>query len=470
LWSKSESAMLQQRRADLAGMSIRVIYELLGQSTQAVLERENDGPVVVFTRELTPGLTMELARHKVAGIASSEGTKTSHAAILAQSLGIPCVMGLPAEIEELQQELTVILDGTEGTVIVEPTAQQIRDAETRAEKRHELSLQLREEAGEPAVTKDGVEIGLRGNLDLAEELDLALTQGAEGLGLVRTEFLLMGRSSLPSEDEQFAFYSKVARKFSGRPVTFRSYDLGGDKFPAPFRPPREANPFLGWRAIRVCLDEPSIFLPQLRALLRARAVGDVRLMLPLVTCVEEVDRTRELVAQCAAELKKEGVEAADGLPIGVMVETPAAVVLVEELAQRSDFLSIGTNDLTQYTLVVDRGNARLVGRFEPFHPAVIRQLSKVIDAGFDAGLEVSVCGEMASDPRAAVLLVGLGCKVLSVSPANLPLVKWVVRQIETDKAGEVARNMLSLDATGEVVEALQAVVNGFQGQGSLEMA
>ncbi|MCH7682964.1 MAG: phosphoenolpyruvate--protein phosphotransferase [Gemmatimonadetes bacterium] len=459
LWAQSESQMLRQRRADLAGIGIRVLKRLLGQSIQDVLKDRRGEPVIVFTRELTPGLTVEFDREQVIGFASVEGTRMSHAAILAHSLGIPCVMGLVGGLDKIRTDGLVILDGTSGTVLTDPTPAEIAEAESKAERRRQFDAEL-EAVGAPAETIDGVRVALRGNIDLPEELDTAAEHGAEGVGLLRTEFLVVGRSELPGEDEQAEYFSRICRRFPDHPVVVRTYDLGGDKFPAPFRPPREANPFLGWRAIRVCLDEPDIFRTQARAILRARLDGDVQLMLPLVTQLEELERSRELVAESAAALEREGIPAAPDVPIGVMIETPAAAMLAEEFAAASDFLSVGTNDLTQYTLAVDRGNARLADRFTPFHPSVVRLLKRIVEAGKRANLEVSVCGEMASDPRAAILLLGLGYRVLSISPPRLPLVRWLIRQLDAGIAESVAAEAVEASTTGQVVSVLTEAMNG----------
>jgi phosphotransferase system enzyme I (PtsI) len=260
---------------------------------------------------------------------------------------------------------------------------------------------------------------------------------------------------MPTEDEQASYFTLVAGRFEGQPVVIRSYDLGGDKFPAAFQMAPEANPFLGWRAIRVCLDRPELFRSQLRAVLRARLAGDVRLMLPMVTQIEEIECTRELVAQAALDLQRDGIPAADTLPIGVMIETPAAVMLADQIAARADFLSVGSNDLTQYTLALDRGNARLAARFSPHHPAVMQLLKRVSEAAETAGIEASVCGEMASDPVSVFLLIGLGYRVLSVSPPAIDLVRWVVRQIEGERAVLAAAEALLSPTTSNAERVLE---------------
>ena len=462
LWSQSSSFQLRQRVSDLSGIQVRVLGDLTGHGMSELLDRGETGdqPVVVFARELTPGLTVQLEREAVAGIASVEGAKTSHAAILARSLGIPCVMGLIDGLELVQDGMAVILDGTHGLVILDPTADEIEAAKAGARLRRALEVKLEESNGQPAVTADGRQVSLRGNVDLPEELDGTVEHGADGVGLLRTEFLVLGRTVLPSEDEQRDYFVQVAERFPIHPIVVRSYDLGGDKFPDAFNALPEQNPYLGWRAIRVCLDQPDLFRVQLRAALRARRHGDVRLMIPMVTQVEEIDCTKDLIAGCARDLAREGIEAAMDLPLGVMIETPAAAILIDQIVTRCDFVSVGTNDLTQYTLAIDRGHARLADRFSPHHPAVLQLLERIADAADRVGVEASVCGEMASDPMSAFLLIGLGYRVLSVSPPSLSLVRWLIRQIEADGAAVAAEAALLASRTTEVEAILeQALAN-----------
>jgi phosphotransferase system enzyme I (PtsI) len=454
-WAQSSSATLQQRTADLTGIQNRVLQCLLGQSLEDVLQKSGDRPAIVLTRELTPGLTVQLEQALVTGLASEHGTRTSHAAILARSLGMPCVMGLVGGIEDIKSGSTVILDGTRGTLLVDPTDEQINEAYEREGLRLELDRELQAVVGLPSVTKDGSQVRLRGNIDLPEEVEAAVDHGAEGVGLLRTEFLIVGRTELPGEEEQTAFFERVGKRFAGFPVVIRSYDLGGDKFPAAFRTGPETNPFLGWRAIRVCLDEPEILRTQVRAMLRARATADVRLMLPLISQVEEVERTREILEEAISDLERDGIPHGADLPLGIMIETPAAAMMVEQLAQRTSFLSVGTNDLTQYTLAVDRGNARLAERFSPLHPAVVRLLKHIVDCGLCKGLDVSVCGEMAAEPLSTLLLLGLGYRVLSAAPSVLPLVRWMVRQIDIEAAERAATAALDAATTEDVTNLLE---------------
>jgi len=438
LWTGAGNPLLKERLADLTGVAIRVIQHLMHKRGAADVWENIAEPSILVARELSPGLTVQLDRDKIVGLISEEGTRTSHAAILAHSIGIPAIFGLRGAVARIPPGTKAILDGTRGTVLLDPTPAEIEEAERTDTRRRELAARLEEAVAQPSVTVDGVHVALRGNVDLPDEVEDAKAHGAEGVGLLRTEFLITGHHELPSEDDQAEYFQRVGAAFPGYPVVVRTYDLGGDKFPAPFRSPAEANPFLGWRAIRVCLDEPEIFRTQIRAVLRAAVTANLHMMIPLVTRLDEVERTREMMQEESARLEKQGVAAAKSVPLGVMVETPAAAVLADRLAEISDFLSVGTNDLTQYTLVVDRGNARLADRFTPHDPSVLRLLKLVAEAARAAGKPASVCGEMASEPLSAFLLLGLGYDTLSVAPPALPIIKWLIRQVTTAQARAAA--------------------------------
>ena len=455
-WMSVGSARLKDRIADLNGVMIRVVRHLMH------LEDEDlEGltqPSIVVAREVFPGLTVQLDRSQVIAIASEEGTRTSHAAILAHSMGMPAVMGIVGALGRIETGTMLLLDGTRGTVLIDPTREEIAEAQERGVRDRARGVELERGVSLPAVTTDGLRVALRGNVDLPEEIDAARAHGAEGVGLLRTEFFITGHTTLPTEDEQARYFARAGQAFPGHPVVIRSYDLGGDKFPAAFQAPYEANPFLGWRAIRVCLDHPDLFRGQIRAVLRAAADAQIHLMIPLVTRLAEVDRTREIVAEEGARLAKEGVRAAASVPVGVMIETPAAAVLADRFAAEADFLSVGTNDLTQYTLVVDRGNARLADRFTPLDPSVLRLLKQIADAACAAGKPASVCGEMASEPLSAFLLIGLGYETLSVAPPSLPRIRWLVRQLSHKRAVAAAAAALEARTDADVLEILRAGV------------
>jgi phosphotransferase system enzyme I (PtsI) len=461
LWGSSGSAQLRERLTDLTAIQRRVVLKLMGVAEREPWSGGLDEQVIVVAHELSPGLTVQLDREHVIGLVSEEGTRTSHAAILAHSLGIPAVMGVAGALHAVEDGQMVLLDGRTGLVIIDPSRAELEEAKTRLHRRHRLDLQLEAGISAPAITPDGRRMTLRGNVDLPEEIEPAVRHGAEGVGLLRTEFLLTGRAAVPTESEQADYFRRVAQAFPSLPVVIRTFDLGGDKFPAAFEAPHEANPFLGWRSIRVCLDHPEMFRPQLRAILRAGVGRDLRIMLPLITRVEEVLEVRALLAEESVALARDGIPAVASVPLGVMIETPAAVVLADRLAAVSDFFSVGTNDLTQYTLVVDRGNARLADRFTTDHPAILRQLRTVRTAAVDAGIPVSICGEMASEPLSAVLLIGLGFIELSVAPPSLPLLKLVVRSVPASVAEAAAARALEAGTATEVREVLRAAVRPY---------
>ena len=457
----SGAARLRERLADLNAIQLRIINRLLGRTGTELGGMPSDEQVIVVAHELSPGLTVQLDREHVVGLVSEEGTRTAHAAILAHSLGIPAVMGAVGAMARIPSGTMLLLDGQSGVILLDPTRDELDDAKTQVSRRHRLELQLEGIVDEPAVTPSGRPILLMGNVDLPEEIETAQRLGAQGVGLLRTEFLLTGRATLPTEDEQAEYFRRVAVAFPGHTIIIRSFDLGGDKFPVAFKSSPEANPFLGWRSIRVCLDEPEVFRPQVRAVLRAAAGRDIQLMLPLVTRVEEVLESKAIVEEEAQALKAAGIRAAETVPVRVMIDTPAAVMIADRLAEVSAFFSVGTNDLTQYTMAVDRGNARLADRFTPHHPSIVRQLKQVVDVGREAGLPVSVCGEMASEALSAVLLIGLGYERLSVSPPALPLVKWVLRTVPDDAARQAAETALGASSAEEVSAALRATVSEF---------
>jgi phosphotransferase system enzyme I (PtsI) len=451
-FARSQHAMMRERVGDLTDVHIRVLSILLGLPDHDPVDVPKGSNAILITHDLTPSLTMQIDRACVAGIATDAGTRTSHVAILARSLGLPAVVGLLDVTSRLQTGDPAILDGTAGTLVVRPTEAELDAAAGRAKRERSETKHLARIAHKEAVTADGVRIVLRANVDLPEEAAVAATSGAEGVGLMRTEFLVVGRATMPDEDEQLEAYENVIRAFDGHPVVIRTFDVGGDKLPVGGYP-HEANPFLGWRAIRMCLDQPELFKTQLRALLRAAVHGDVRIMLPLIVSLDEVRQARVLLAEAASELAARGVPHRADVALGVMIETPAAVMTADALATDVAFFSIGTNDLVQYTLAVDRSNANLAARFTPLHPAVLRLIQRTLDVGNAHGIEVSVCGEMASEPLMVFALIGLGIRNLSVSPRSVSRVKQIVRRIHTAVASEAAAAALGA-GTAQAAEAI----------------
>jgi phosphotransferase system enzyme I (PtsI) len=451
--------LLRERVGDLIDIHIRVLSILLGLPDHDPVDLPKGSNKILVTHDLTPSLTVQLDREAIIGIATDAGTRTSHVAILARSLGLPAVVGLRDATERLNGSEHVILDGSTGVLIINPTqAQQDSYRVQRAREAMETK-ELQALAVADSVTLDGHWVTLRANVDLPEEAEAASHSGAEGVGLMRTEFLVVGRATMPDEEEQYRAYRHVVEAFGGKPVVIRTFDVGGDKLPVGGYP-TDANPFLGWRAIRMCLDEPELFKTQLRALLRAAMHGDVRIMFPLVITLDEVHQAKHLLNEAARELDARGVQYRHDLPLGVMVETPAAALSIHTLVDDVSFFSIGTNDLVQYTLAVDRGSANLASRFTPLHPAVLTLIKRIVDVGVAHHMEVAVCGEMASQPLMAFALIGLGVRSLSVAGRAVPLVKRIVRGVSVTVAAEAANAALesrtAREAEGELRRRLMS--------------
>lgn len=460
-WSRSGHPMIMDRLNDLADIQHLVTRRLLGHDDLDLSLSAVEGSVILVARDLTPTLTVQLDRSRILGIATDAGTRTSHSAILARSLGLPAVVSLGDLSHTVESGEELVLDGREGRVIVRPTDAEKAMYRERDFKMREWEQELILLAHLDAVTPDHQPVLLRANIDLPGEARVARSHGARGIGLYRTEFFVVGRNTPPEEEEQYRCYREVLEVFPDDAVYIRTFDLGGDKFPLFLHMPPEENPFLGWRAIRVCLDTPDLFRAQLRALLRATAHGDLRIMLPLINEISEIRRTRQLLEEEASRLEAEGVRFNAGYKVGVMIETPAAALTAAELARYADFFSIGTNDLVQYTLAVDRGNARLASLYNPFHPSVVRLMERTAKAGRDAGIEVSVCGEMAGNPLGVFLLLGLGINAISVAPSALPEVKKIIRSVPAVDAREAVTRAVRAATAEEVIAILTAELARF---------
>ncbi|HEY9448819.1 MAG TPA: phosphoenolpyruvate--protein phosphotransferase, partial [Gemmatimonadaceae bacterium] len=442
-FARHASAMMRERVGDITDVEIRVLSLLVGLPDRDPLALPKGAGAILVTHDLTPSLTVQVNRDTVAAIATDAGTRVSHVAILARSLGLPAVVGLRTATQRLRGGEMAILDGTTGTLWINPTPEEIEEFRERSQREIAVGEELARLATAESVTTDDTRITLYANVDIPEEAEAAARSGADGVGLMRTEFLVVGRATMPDEEEQYRAYRRVVESFGGRPVVIRTFDIGGDKLPVGGFP-AEANPFLGWRAIRMCLDEPDVFRPQLRALMRAAAHGDLRIMLPLIVSVEEVQQTRALMVQESAELSARGIPHRVDTPLGVMIETPAAAVSAATFVGDASFFSIGTNDLTQYALAVDRGNTNIAERFTPLHPGVLRLIGHTVEVGDAHGIDVTVCGEMASDPLMAFALIGLGVRQLSVAPRAMPLMKRLVRGIAVEAARSAVSEALEL--------------------------
>ncbi len=464
-FARHPHAMLRERVGDLTDVQIRLLSILMELPDYDPIEVPKGAGAILVTHDLTPSLTVQLDREAISAIATDAGTNTSHIAILARSLGLPAVVGLRDATSRLRGGERAVLDGAAGTLALDPDAAELAAYAARAQLEVQESAELRQLATLEAVTRDDVHLVLRANVDLPEEADVAATSGANGVGLMRTEFLVVGRATMPDEDEQYRAYARVVDAFVGQAVVIRTFDIGGDKLPISGFP-SEPNPFLGWRAIRMCLDQPEMFKAQLRALLRAAMHGDVRILLPLVVSVDEVREARALLVEAAAELKARGASYRDDVPLGVMIETPAAALAAESFIGEVAFFSIGTNDLVQYTLAVDRGNAQLAPRFTPLHPSVLRLVQHVVRVGDANGIEVCVCGEMASQPLMAYALLGLGLRHLSVGPRNVAVVKRIMRGAHAARATAAATQAIGSGTARAAEVILHAALDVELGRGA----
>lgn len=451
-----EDDYLRERVADVKDVARRVLRNLTGEKAH-VLDGLRERSIVVAA-DLAPSETASLRKDMVMGFATDLGSSTSHTAIMARALGIPAVVGLGDITRRVEPGGTVLMDGTEGVVILHPTEQSLRKYGKLAETRKHINSGLNHLRNEPAETLDHRRIALSANIELVEEIQDVKKHGAEGVGLFRSEYLYITRSELPTEEEQLAAYREVASLLAPEPVIIRTVDLGGDKFASAVKMPQEINPFLGFRAIRFCLAQPEIFRTQLRAILRASAHGKVRMMYPMISNVDEVIRANTLLDGCKEELRRQGVAFDGQMEVGVMIEIPSAALTADLIARHVSFFSIGTNDLVQYTLAVDRVNDRVAHLYEPTHPAVLKLIKHTIEAGHARGIWVGICGQMASDPIVTPLLLGLGIDELSMAPSSVPVVKDIVRSIAWEQARILADEALAAGSAAEVLERCRKVI------------
>lgn len=444
-----EDDYLRERVADIKDVARRVLRNLMGEKNSA-LELVPMRSVVVAS-DLAPSETASLRKELVLGFATDLGSSTSHTAIMARALGIPAVVGLGDITKQVVTGQEILMDGTEGVVILNPSDRSLRKYGRLAESRHAIQTGFHHLRDLPAETKDGHRITLSANVELLEEVRDVRRYGAEGIGLFRSEYLFIARNDLPSEEEQYAAYREVVTLLAPDPVIIRTADLGGDKFASAVTMPQEINPFLGFRAIRFCLAQPEMFKTQLRAILRASAHGKVRLMYPMISNADEVIRANALLDECRSEFRSRKIPFDEGMQVGVMIEIPSAALTSDLIAPHVSFFSIGTNDLVQYTLAVDRVNDRVAHLYEPTHPAVLKLMKMTVDNGHAAGIWVGICGQMASDPVMVPLLLGIGLDELSVVSASVPIVKEVVRRMSIAEGKELASWALAAGSAGDVL-------------------
>jgi phosphotransferase system enzyme I (PtsI) len=450
-----EDDYLRERSADVHDVTRRIIKNLIGESGERMEEVQR--PCIAVAHDFTPSDTAGMNPEVVHGLVSDQGSSTSHAAIMARALEVPAVVGLHNVVGKLSSGDTLLVDGIKGLVILHPTPERLAEYAKWSDQHKQLMCALDEVKQKPSRTTDGHPVPIAANIELPKEAERVAPSGAKGVGLFRTEFLFL-KNQLPTEDEQFEVYAEVADRCAPETVVIRTLDLGGDKVPPFFNAEPEANPFLGLRAIRFCLAHPDFFKKQLRAVLRAAHGRNIALMYPMVCSVEEVVMANKLLEECRRELVQEGKECAEDLSVGVMIEIPSAALIAEQLAPHVSFFSLGTNDLTQYTLAVDRGNDQVAHLYQQTHISVLRLINHVARVGKDHNVPVTVCGEMAADPILVPLLVGLGISHLSLGPSSVPLVKDVVRKLHFDDCKELAKKALRVGSADDVISLCRKIL------------
>ncbi len=449
-----DDEMFRLRAADIADIRTGILAELLGvEVVDLSVLPEN---TVVVVHDLTPSMTATIDKEHIAGIVTETGGRTSHSAIIARALEIPAVLSVANSCSALTNGMPVIVDGGQGIVIAEPDDDVLAEYQTKAKEYAENKAALEAFRGKETVTADGIKKILGCNIGSPDDVANALDHDAEAIGLFRSEFLFMDATELPSEEEQFQAYRKVATALKGAPVIIRTLDVGGDKAIPYLHMEPEENPFMGFRAVRYCLENPDQYKVQLRALLRAGAFGDVKIMIPLVTCVEEVRAVKELVEECKKELECEGLKYDENIEVGVMMETPAASLIADKLAEEVDFFSIGTNDLTGYTMCADRGNDHISNLYQVYYPAVLRSIKNIIESGVNAGIMVGMCGEAAADPLLEPLLISFGLEEFSMSAPSILRARKTISQWTKAECDELAEKALACSTAAEVKELLEA--------------
>jgi phosphotransferase system enzyme I (PtsI) len=453
VFSKIEDEYLKERISDINDVGRRILRHLLGKEKKGLGDIKER--VVIVAHDLSPSDTAAMYKQSVAGFVTDVGGKTSHTAIMAKSLEIPAVVGTQEAMLKIKQGDLLIVDGSMGMVIVNPDEETLGEYRLQEEKLKGIAEKFLEVKDLPAVTLDGTLVEINGNIEFPDEVPSVKLHGGAGIGLYRTEFFYMNRKGLPTEEEHYQAYKYVAEAMNPDPVIIRTLDLGGDKFLSQFQLPHEMQPFLGWRAIRFCLARPDIFKLQLRAILRAGVHGNLKLMYPMISGIEELRQANSILEECRQELRSQGVKFDEDIQVGAMIEVPSAAMTADILAKEADFFSIGTNDLIQYSLAVDRANEKVAYLYDPAHPAVLRLIKSIIDAGHAADINVGMCGEMAGEPALAVILIGLGLDEFSMPAQVIPELKYIVRSLTLKQAQELAQEAMKLSTGKEVEEFAQ---------------
>lgn len=449
MFESLDNEYMRERAADIRDVTKRVIAHLLGvQIPNPSLINEE---VIIVAEDLTPSDTAQLNKSYVKAFTTDIGGRTSHSAIMARSLEIPAVVGTKEASANIENGITVIVDGIDGQVVIDPTAETIAFYEEKKKQYEKQKAEWAKLVDEPTVTKDGHHVELAANIGTPKDVQAVLDNGGEGIGLYRTEFLYMGRDQLPTEDEQYDAYKTVLEKMNGKPVVVRTLDIGGDKELPYLNLPKEMNPFLGFRAIRLCLEMQDLFRTQLRALLRASKYGNLKIMFPMIATVNEFQQAKAILLEEKDRLENEGIEVAENIEVGMMVEIPSTAILADQFAKFVDFFSIGTNDLIQYTMAADRMNERVSYLYQPYNPAILRLVSRVIDAAHHEGKWVGMCGEMAGDPIAIPLLLGLGLDEFSMSAASILPARAQIKKLSKQEAESFKETVLSMQTTEEVI-------------------
>ncbi len=459
MFAAMDDELMQQRATDMRDIKTRMQRELLG--VESVDISSLPAGTILVARDLTPSMTAGIKPENVAGIVTEFGGKTSHSAILARALEIPAVVAVPDLIDQVKNGHVIVLDGSEGIVYVDPDQAVVDEFSAKREKFLKEKKELEQYIGKPTVTKDGMHIELVANIGKPEDLEKVLQYDGEGVGLFRTEFLFMDRTAMPTEEEQFEAYKTVAEGLKGRPVIIRTLDIGGDKEIPYMGLTKDENPFLGYRAIRFCLDrKEDVYKPQLRALLRASAYGNIKIMVPMVTCIEELREAKALIEEIKKELDEQNIPYKKDMEVGIMVETAAASLMADVFAKEAAFFSIGTNDLTQYTMSVDRGNDKVSYLYSTFNPAVLRSIKRIISCGREAGIMVGMCGEAASDPLMIPLLLAFGLNEFSMSASAILYSRKLINSYSIEELQAVADKAMSFATAAEVESFMKEFAAG----------